>query len=138
MRKIMLTLFVLTLAACNKPPQDVVPENPAASLPADSSDAPSGPVNNGVVMKVTPVKTDDCEPGKYVADVSWKLPPGVAIGGIELRVESPDGGLLAFQNGREGVKRSGAWVREGTAFFAVDKVRGGVIGQAAAPAYDCQ
>lgn len=140
MHKTLLLLLILPLVACNKPPQDVVPADPSASLPSAGPAAPPPPPakDYGVVVVVTPVKTADCTPATYVADVSWTIPAGVTPDGFELRVESPQGGLLALQNSAQGTKQSGPWVTSGTPFFIVDKRSGNVVGQARAPAYDCR
>ena len=145
MRVACLAIVVVALAACNKAPQDVVPDNSAATLPAVAPPTPapattteaSPMVASGATMTITPLKTDNCEPKKYTAEISWVIPPALAFSGAEVRVGKPDGGLLAFKKQRTYTQKSGPWVGEGTKFFIVDKDSRQILAQAEAPAYDC-
>ena len=146
MRVVFLAIVVVALAACNKAPQDVVPDNSAATLPAvapptpapaTTTDEASPMVASGATMTITPLKTDNCEPKKYTAEISWVIPPALAFSGAEVRVGKPDGGLLAFKKQRTYTQKSGPWVGEGTKFFIVDKDSRQILAQAEAPAYDC-
>ncbi len=150
MRIACLATLVIALAACNEAPQDVVPDNAADSLPpvdaaaanapaAAVTMAPPAPANvDGVTMTLTPIKTDNCQPNKYTTEVSWSIPASVPFSGVEVRVEKPDGGLLAFKKARVYTQKSGAWVREGTQFFLVDKDSRTILARAKAGPYDCQ
>lgn len=138
------TALFFTLAACNKAPSDVVPENPdlgnaapAATPGQSTADAGQGSAND--IMTITPVKTDNCTPRSYTVQVSWAIPAGqVPNAGVQVRVNKPDGGLLAFKKGARSSATSGNWVKPGTTFYLVDAQSKAVVAQATSDGFNCQ
>lgn len=135
-----IALGVLLLAACNKAPTDVVPQD-VSEIPATS---PAGAEQSGersaerATMTITPVKTDDCKPRRYTAEIAWSVPRSLPHVELEVRVGKPDGGRMAYKKSRNASAMTGNWVSPGVQFFLVDRVTKEVVAQTTSAPYDCQ
>lgn len=127
---------MLLLAACNKAPTDVVPQD--AVEPPAAAESSIEPAAERATMTITPVPTDDCKPRRYTAEISWSVPKSLPNVELEVRVSKPDGGLMAYKKGRNASAMTGNWVSPGVQFYLVDRTTKEVVAQATSAPYDCQ
>lgn len=140
MRLLPLLAAILLTTSCNKAPDDVVPSASTDAAPAakpSAADANAAPPVDSI-LNITPVRTDNCKPSGYTAELTWSLPAERINTGIEVRVNKPDGGLLAYKQARRASATTGNWVTSGTKFFLVDRQTGEVITEVTAGEYDCR
>lgn len=131
--------LLILMAGCNQAPNDVTPESTQLPevAPAAAGQVPAAETSQIAEMTITPIKTDDCKPRRYTAEISWVIPATQPYVGVEVRVSRPDGGLMAYKRSRKSTARTGNWVSSGAQFFLVDRETKTVVAQVTAGEYDC-
>ncbi len=123
MRRVIVGLVIMLLAACGRSSQGAPP---VLSLPRP-----------GVALVASPNRAPACGSNTFRVHFDWTVSAVRRSDKYMLRVDSPIGGLLA-SGGREGHADTGDWVHIGQWFFLVDMSSGEVVAALRIGPEDCR
>lgn len=109
-----------------------------AACAADEPEIPRQPFQaDGVEFSLTPSAARDCDPATlYQAVLHWNV-QRAGRNRVEVRIDSPDGPLLARSDDATGSAETGDWVKRGMWFLLLDRDRGTVLAAQRAGPHSC-